>query len=180
MCILVPPRHRDMRKGRPVHCAPCRTRRDALRILGLAAVALPVTLRPGGVGATRGWCKTDPIVEIAGQTADISLSSYEEMLDLATGPAQIVVSVPIGVSTNLVATDAGFGGHGYHVRFKKSRTLTSTKHVLEVRIRVHAPARDEPKGPLPLKVTFTPLDYDRLIAGEAQGLANTWVVLRTP
>lgn len=164
-----------------MHSTPCRTRRDVLQTLGLAAVALPaVLLSPGGVGATRGWCKADPIVELGGQIADISLSSYEEMLDLATGPAKIVVTVPSGVSTRLVSTDAGFGGHGYHVRFRKSRELANTNQVLEVRIRVHAPALDEPEGPLPLKVTFTPLDYDRLIAGEAQGRANTWIVLQTP
>ncbi len=160
--------------------APSRTRRDVLRTLGLAAVALPAALRPGGAGATRGWCQTDPIVEIAGQTVDISLFSYEEMLDLATGPAQVVVTVPIGVSVRLVSTDAGFGGHGYDVGFNRSNKLPNTEQVLKVRIKVRAPALDLPEGPLPLRVTLTPLDSGRLVTCEAQGRANTWVVLRTP
>jgi hypothetical protein len=149
-------------------------------MLGLAAVVLPAALRPGGAGATRGWCQADPIVTIDGQFADISLSSYEEMLDLATGPTQVVVTVPTGVATRLVATDTGFGGHGYHVRFKKSRKFANTEQLLEVRIRVHAPARKAPDGPLPLKVTFSPLGVGPLLGGEALGRANKWLVLRTP
>jgi hypothetical protein len=169
-----------MEKGRPVPDAPRRTRRDALCKLGLVAVALPVVLRPGPAGATRGWCKTDPIVEIGGETADISLSSYEEMIDLASGPAKIIVTVPDGVSTDLISTDQGFGGHGYNVRFRQSSDLACSRQALEVRVRVLAPARDKADDPLPLRVTFTPLDYGRLVAAEAQGVANSWVVLRTP
>jgi hypothetical protein len=118
-------------------------------------------------------------VEIAGQTVDIVLASYEEMLDLATGPARIIVTVPAGVRTRLVSTDQGFG-HGYRMQFKRSRKLANTEQVLEVRIRVHAPARKAPEGHLPLRVTFTPLDNGRLVAAEAQGRANTWVELRVP
>ena len=162
-----------------MNCAPDRTRRDALRLLGLAAVALPAALRPGGAWATRGWCQTDPIVEIAGQRVDIALSSYEEMLELATGPAQVIITVPKGVPIRLVSTDAGFGGHGYDVRFNRSRKLANTEQVLEVQIKVRAPARKAPGRPLPLRVTLTPLDAGRLVADEAQGRANTWVVLRT-
>lgn len=157
-----------------------RTRRDALRLLGLAAAAVPLALRPGGVRATHGWCQTDPIVTIAGQTVDIALSSFEEMLELATGPARVVITVPKGVPTQLISTDEGFAGHGYRVRFRKSRQLANTPQVLEVQIRVFAPALDPPSGPLPLRITLTPLDSGRLVADEAEGLANTWVTLRTP
>jgi len=159
---------------------PGRTRRDVLRTLGVVAVGLPVALRPGSAGATRAWCKTDPIVEIAGQRVDIALSSYEEMLELATGPAQVIVTVPIGVPVRLVSKDRGFGGHGYDVRFNRSKKLPNTEQVLRVQIKVRAPARDLPEGPLPLRVTLTPLDYGRLVACEEQGLANDWVILRTP
>ncbi len=160
--------------------APGRTRRDALRLLGLAAVTLPAALRPAEIGATRGWCQTDPIVEIAGQRVDIALFSYEEMLELATGPAEVIVTVPRGVPVRLVSTDRGFGGHGYDVRFKRSKKLPNTEQVLRVQIKVRAPARNLPEGPLPLRVTLTPLEVGRLVAYEEQGLANDWVVLLTP
>lgn len=148
-------------------------------MLGLAAIALPTAMRPVGAVATHGWCQTDPIVEIAGQTVDISLSSYEEMLELATGPAKIIVTVPAGVRTRLVSTDPGFG-HGYRMQFKRSRRLANTKQMLEVRIQVNTPARKAPEGHLPLRVSFTPLDAGRLVAGAAEGWANKWVMLRIP
>jgi hypothetical protein len=102
------------------------------------------------------------------------------MLELATGPAQIIVTVPPRVPIRLVSTDRGFGGHGYDVRFNRSDKLPNTEQVLKVLIKVRAPARNTPEGPLPLRVTLTPLDTGRLVADEAEGLANTWVVLRTP
>ena len=159
-------------------------RRDVIRLLALSAVALPVTLRPRDAGATHGWCQRDPIFQIDGQTADLLLSSHLEMLTLASGPAQIVVTVPTGISTRLVATDPGFGGNGYDVRFAESNRLTDNPTILEVQIKVYAPALDDLSGllplTLPLRVTFTPRGKGRLVAGEVTGEANSWVTLRTP
>jgi hypothetical protein len=161
-------------------CSPCRrTRRSALRMLGLAALALPAALRPHAADAIHGWCQNDPIVQIDGQTADIYLSSYLEMLELATGPTQIVVTVPPGIPTRLVATDPGFAHFGYDVRFEESNKLTNNERVVEVQIKVYAPALDAPEGPLPLKVDFTPRGNGRLVPGSAEGRANKWVTLRT-
>ena len=156
-----------------------RTRRDAVRLLGLAALALPAALVPRAAAATHGWCRTDPIVRIDGQTADILLSSHLEMRLLATGPAEVVVAVPTGVSARLVATDPGFGGNGYDVRFEESGRLDDDEQVLEVRIKVYAPALDGLHGALPVRVDFTPRGDGRLVPGRAIGLANEWVTLRT-
>jgi hypothetical protein len=156
------------------------TRRDAMRLLGLAALTLPAALRPRAADATRGWCRFDPVVMIDGQFADIFISSYLEMQLLATGPTQVVVTVPPGVRARLVATDLGFGGHGYDVSFAESRKLADTKRVLEVQIKVLTPAEDSSEGPLPLKVDFAPVGDGRLAPGSAEGLANTWVIVRTP
>jgi hypothetical protein len=143
-----------------------------------------MTLHPRDARATHGWCQQDPIVKIDGQTADIFLSSHLEMLTLASGPAKIVVTVPTGISTRLVATDPGFGGNGYDVRFAESDRLTDNPNVLQVRIKVYAPALDDLTGvlplTLPLRVKFTPRGNGRLVAGEATGEANSWVTLRTP
>ena len=153
------------------------TRRDAVRLFGLAALVLPAALRPRAVDAILGWCRRDPTITIDGQIADIFLLSYDEMDLLARGPSQVVVTVPTGVPTQLIATDPGFGGHGYHVRFRQSDNLTNTDRILEVQIEVFAPAQDRPDGPLPVRVEFTPRGTGRLIPGWAEGLANKWVTL---
>ncbi len=142
--------------------------------LALVVVLLGVTSAPAG--AIVGICTKDPIVRIDGQTADILLSSYDEMNDAATGPATIVVTVPPGVSAELVAADRGFGGHGYDVRFADSDRLQVTKRGLEVRVEVYVPATD---GSLPVWVEFTPRGKGRLSAGSAEGRANAWVTVTT-
>ena len=160
--------------------SPAYTRRHALPLLGLSAIALPAALRPVGAGAGRGWCRQDPIVKIDEQTADILLASQRAMRTLATGPVRIVVTVPTGIPTRLVATDPGFGRQGYDVRFAESDELPAERHLLHVQIEVYAPARDGLTGPLPLRVAFTPRGTGRLVPGEATGHANSWVILRTP
>jgi hypothetical protein len=149
-------------------------------LLGLSAVAVTAALVPRAAAATHGWCRTDPIVRIGGQTADILLSSHLEMRQLATGPARVVVTVPTGVPARLIATDPGFGGNGYDVRFEESGRLDDDGQVLEVLIDVYAPALDGAHGALPVRVTFTPRGDGRLVPGQALGLANEWVTLRSP
>ena len=151
---------------------PC-TRRDAARLLGLAPVALAAALPPRGAGASKQWCKVDPVVKIDGEVADIVLSSYEEMEEAATGPAQVVVTVPPGVETVLRSTDRGFGGHGYDVRFERFEDLKDTGGALRLRVAVYAPATD---GSVPVRLDFVPRrDGGRLQAVTAEGAANAWV-----
>ena len=143
-------------------------------MFALAVVLLALAGAPAG--ARIGTCRGDPVVRIDGQIADIVLSSHDEMKDAATGPAKVVVTVPSGVPAELVATDRGFGGHGYDVRFAESDRLRVTERGLEVRIEVYAPATD---GSLPVWVEFTPRGEGRLSAGSAEGRANAWVTLTT-
>ena len=141
-------------------------------MLGLLAL---LVLAPGA-GARISWCKKDPVVQIAGQTADILISSYDTMNNAATGPVVVVVTVPTGIATVLRATDAGFGGLGYAVSFAQSDTLKNSSRSLQVRVEVYAPASD---ASLPVKVQFTPRGTGRLAGGSASGIANSWVVLTT-
>ena len=140
----------------------------------LVAVLLALVGAPAG--ASIRICRADPVVLIDGQIADILLSSYAGMKDAASGPAKVVVTVPSGVRAELVATDLGFGGHGYEVRFAHSDRLRVTEHRLEVRVEVYAPASD---GSLPVWVEFTPRGVGNLSAGSAEGRANDWVTLTT-
>ena len=63
--------------------ACCHTRRAAVRLLAVCALAAPAALRSGAARAIRGWCRRDPIVKIGDVTAHIVLSSYAEMNELS-------------------------------------------------------------------------------------------------
>jgi len=149
-----------------------RTRRDAARLLGLAPVALATALIARGAGASKQWCKVDPVVRIGGEVADILLSSHEGMQEAATGPARVVVTVPRGVEAEQLSEDEGFGGHGYRVRFAESEDLKDTEGALQVRVAVYAPASDDS---LPVRVDFAPRDKGRLGTERAVGEANSWI-----
>jgi hypothetical protein len=152
------------------------TRREAARRIAVAALALPVALGRRNVGAVIGWCRNDPVIQIDGQTVDVFISSYVDMKTSATGPTQLVVTVPAGIAAALRATDRGFGGHGYDVRFAKSDALSATRSALQVKIEVFAPASD---SSLPVKVDFVPRGSGRLTSGSATGTANAWFTLTT-
>jgi hypothetical protein len=152
------------------------TRRHALRLLGGGAlVAVAAAGRPRGTDAARTWCRTDPVVKIDGKVADIWLSSYRELHGSASGPAEIVVSVPVGVSTELLASDLGFGRHGYRVSFTQSGSLKKLPTRCQVQVSVYVPSTD---GSLPLQVDFLPRSSG-LTAASASGSVNKWVKLAT-
>jgi hypothetical protein len=156
--------------------APSFTRRSALRLL--AGAALAATATRGGARdaeATRTWCRTDPVVMIDGQIADVFLGSYWDLHKAASGPAQIVISVPPGVSTKLLACDPGFGRHGYAVSFQQDPSLSRHGHETRLVVTAFVPSSD---GSLPLVVSFTPRSSG-LEAASATGLVNQWVTLRT-
>lgn len=158
--------------------ACCHTRRAAVRLLSVCALAAPAALRSGAARAIKGWCRRDPIVQIGDVTAHVVLSSYAEMNELATGASQLVITVPEGVPTTFVASDPGFGHFGYDVRFLESRDLIADDRSVEVQVEAHAPAANTPEGPLPLLVTFTALDNDRPSSEQVEGQANEWLLLR--
>jgi hypothetical protein len=142
----------------------------------LAAVALMLVMTAGGAGAWGiSWCQSDPVLKINGQVVDVRVSSVTEMKSLATGPIQLVVTVPTGTSTELLAADQGFG-YGYRVSFVQSDRLLKKAVGAEVQLAVYAPASD---GSLPVKVGFRPLSANGefTLAASAIGTANTWVSL---
>ena len=155
------------------------TRRAAMRLFSVCALAAPAALRSRAARAIMGWCRRDPIVMIGDVTAHVVLSSYAEMNELATGPSQLVITVPEGVPTRFVAYDPGFGHFGYDVRFLESRDLIADDRSVEVQVEARAPAANPPEGPLPLFVTFTALGNARPDSDQAEGRANEWLLLRT-
>ena len=154
------------------------TRRAAIRLLSVCALAAPAALRSQSARAIKGWCRRDPIVKIGDLTVDIVLSSYSDMNEQATGPTQLVITVPPGIPTRFVADDPGFGRHGYDVRFVESRELIADDRSVDVQVEAYTPAANPPEGPLPILLKVTALGDGRPASGETEGLANEWVILR--
>jgi hypothetical protein len=143
--------------------------RVLLPLLALFLVAAPEA------NAARTWCRTDPIITINGELADIFTLAPVEDLPKITGATQIVVVVPTGVSTSLIATDAGFG-YGETVEFRTSESLRVTANGIEVVIRVYVPAKS---NKVPIRVEFAPRAIGLLSPASATGTTNSWVVLKT-
>lgn len=105
---------------------------------GLRRLLVPVTmvlamlvLLAPQASASIGWCRTDPAVDINGQTVNIFISSTEEAFSLATGATQVNVTVPLGVTASLLWTDGGFG-YGESVNIQQSSRLQGTQVMVSV------------------------------------------------
>lgn len=149
------------------------TRRLGILLPVLLVFGMLSTIAAPSAFAARAWCKTDPIVLIDGELADILVSSSLLAPLKVTGPTQIVVTVPEGVSTLLVLADLGFG-RGQVVTFQQSPELKVTDAGIQVQIAVFVPSRD---NKLPVAVEFAPRLLGLLAPERAEGFANRWVYL---
>jgi hypothetical protein len=143
--------------------------------VGLAIALLLIGTTVAGAAASKGWCRTDPVVLIDGAIADIFVSAPLTAPLQVTGPTEVVVTVPVGVETAVVLTDLGFG-RGETVTFKESKRLRRTAEGVQVKVAVRVPARDDA---MPVRVEFAPRILGILWPDSAEGTANDWVVLRS-
>lgn len=134
----------------------------------LALLAVLAALAAPPVTAGLGWCQKDPIVDIGGKRAHVWVSSPMEILDVVSGPTKVVIAVPEGVDTELIATDEGFG-YGYNVRFVESDELRITGRGIEIEASAFVPSH----GELPVRVEITDRKDNRLDL--ATGETNEWV-----
>ncbi|MBA2754892.1 MAG: hypothetical protein H0U40_10600 [Chloroflexia bacterium] len=107
------------------------------------AAIMAIVLLLGGVrtgSATLEWCRVDPVVTIDGITYNIILASPTAILESATGPTEVVITVPAGTSYALVSTDPGFG-YGETVEFVEARGKRVAAGSFEVAVRVPASER---------------------------------------
>ena len=148
------------------------SRRAVGRLLGLAALSLPAALRVVDARAATAWCRSDPVLEIDDRLAHVYISSPVEMLAAATDKIRLTVTVPHDAHPGLEDILADFG-HGYDVRFNKTRRLRATAEGTPVEISVCAPARD---GTLPVVVEFAP-GVGAHATAAARGTANAWILL---
>lgn len=143
-----------------------------LSSLGLLTAGLGAPARVAEAG--RGWCRTDPLMLIDGDLVDIFCTAPLSMLLSATGPNEIVVTVPKGVKAYLVLAGIGFG-RGEIVRIEKSADLEKKRRSVEVHVDVFIPAREN----LEVGVEFAPRILGILNPDTAEGFANSWVTLKT-
>lgn len=153
-----------------------------LHALLTAAVALALFggLTVSKTDAARGWCQVDPVIMVDGQMADIFVGSSPTMLLKATGPIEIVITIPAKSTGYVVFTDLGFL-HGYDISFQKSNNLAKDSRHTQLTIDVYAPATT---SSLPVTVTFAPRSLgssltDILFGTSATGSSNQWVSLAT-
>ncbi|MDP9369255.1 MAG: hypothetical protein M3Q03_13435 [Chloroflexota bacterium] len=144
------------------------TRRSVVLLVALVA------LQVQSASASVRWCRTDPVVTIDGRVADIFVSAPLSAPLKVNGATEIVVTVPVGVSAELVLAGPGFG-RGEEVRFAESGALRNGPGGIEVDITVYVPARDDA---MPVRVEFADRLVEFLTPARAEGTANAWVTLR--
>ena len=122
--------------------------------------------------ASRGWCRSDPFIVIEGAVVDIFCTAPLEAPWSVTGPTEIVVSVPVGVSAALVVKGVGFG-RGEVVHFEEKSRLKQLADGIELEVGVYVPANRE----LPIGVEFARNLVGILTPTTAEGVTNQWITL---
>src|SRR5262249_42049998 len=141
-------------------------------LTGAALAALPTVKLADSALAGRTWCKADPGLRVGGRETHITLSSFLDMMDAATGPVRLVVTVPDGAEgeTELFYMDDGFGC-GYDLVVEKSNDLKDSSVGIDLLVNAFAPAAD---GELPVKVEVVPVDRGKKPKFR-KGYANEWL-----
>ena len=146
----------------------------------LAVLILSVSIAAPHAEAARGWCLADPLIMVDGQLADVFVSSQVAMLLTASGPIQMVITIPKGSKGVVILTDLGFL-RGYKITWAYSDKLVKTKKHTPVSVSVYAPNKGKT---LPVTVTFAPRTLSSglikiLFGTSVTGTSNSWVTLHT-
>jgi hypothetical protein len=134
-----------------------------------------LTLNVGGMSASVGWCRSDPVLQINNALADVFVSIPIEDVTKVTGPTQFVITTPVGIDEAVLLTSPGFG-YGETVTFKESRALKVTTSGIQLRIAVYLPATD---NTVPVLVEFAPRVIGILAPTSVTGTTNQWIVFET-
>jgi hypothetical protein len=138
----------------------------------LSLFSLLMALGAPKAAAGTKWCRNDPIIDIGGKQAHVWIASVEGAEAAISGPTTVRIAVPMGVSTNLVWTDDGFG-HGYAVEFVESDDLRLTNGTIEIEASVYVPGAA--MRPILVEVTN---QLDEVLESGVGG-TNDWIVART-
>jgi hypothetical protein len=147
-------------------------------VFGALIVALVASLVFGVSGASAGrtWCSKDPLFQVGDDVVDVTIASYTDMLNAATGRVKIVLTVPDGVSAQPHHRDGGFG-YGYDITYQTSKKLVNSATAMQITVAVYAPASD---GTLPVRIDVRSTSGPKQIyQASATGAVNSWVSLTT-
>jgi hypothetical protein len=162
-----------MGSGSSFGAVPTRSIWVRVALVSFVVMVLALEVHPAHAVVT--WCRTDPVVVLEDQIADIFVSGPIDAPLLVTGPNQVVVTVPPGVQAALLVADAGFG-RGTDVAFEEANWLRRRPDRIEIQVDVFVPATDDA---MPVRVEFAPRIVGVLSPASAEGTANAWVSLRT-
>ena len=133
----------------------------------LGLLALVIFAMPALAGRT--WCARDPIVRLNGEDIQIWVAIPEEYQTLVTGPVDLRINTPTGVTTAVRYLDSGFNGYGEKVTFG---ALANGKQYadgsFDVQLTVKVPINTKKVKKIPLQLTVR-------IGGSAHEIApGTW------
>ncbi|MGI8642596.1 MAG: hypothetical protein ACR2LS_00570 [Thermomicrobiales bacterium] len=153
--------------------------RTRLLVVGRRAVIssllVLVLMVLGGVqqgSAELEWCRVDPLISVNGTTYNVILSSPMSILEAATGPTEVIVTVPEGSEYELISTDAGFG-YGETVTFVESSSRSLRNGAGNISIATKVPATSQ------LPVLVEVIDADQIVA-TALGRTNQRMSVSVP
>ncbi len=137
----------------------------------MGLIALLMVAAPASAGVS--WCRSDPIIMVDGQVANILVSKDANHKAKITGATLLVVEVPSGSDYRLIDMDNGFG-FGYQITFVENSNLVSKNGFVEVRVKVMVPADD---SSLPVRVELQP--QGKVKSFNKVGSANEWFATGT-
>jgi hypothetical protein len=122
----------------------------------ISALVPPIVLfvlvaAPAGAGLQ--WCPRDPIVSLSGQTIQIWVAIPEDDQAAVTGPIEVQITTPRGVSQEVLFTDEGFNGFGETVEFRERGRLRDDEMNVGLRVRVPYDPRMVEGRDLPVLLT---------------------------
>jgi len=153
-----------------------RPQRRARLLSSIAALALLTALFAGlgTASAGRAWCRTDPLLVINGQVADVFVAGPLNAVTQVTGPTKINIYVPADAGLIVAVPDLGFL-HGTDMKVIRSQDLhVSPSGRIPLRIEVYVPAKDTN---MPVAVEFAPRILGILNPVRVEATANEWIKL---
>lgn len=134
------------------------SRRDFVRIASISglAIAAPAVLLPRAADASITWCRSDPLVKLAGVPVKIDIAVLEDDLHLVNGPTGVHITVPRTVTREFIWADEGLNGLGYKVSFNQGMREGTPPEVFTATIKVHVKTKDKVR--IPVAVYCTPAD----------------------
>jgi hypothetical protein len=136
-----------------MHATATRDTRIRRRGIALALGLLAVLLLAAPAEAGRRWCARDPIVRLNGAEVQIWVAVPAEYEAAVSGPIQVRIATPRGVTREVVLTDEGFNGHGEAVTFApRAGRVSGGSFVASVEIRVPVDAAAVAAKAVPVRV----------------------------